>query len=108
MSSPNLAAIPGARRVGSGRSARPSHFELTARAEKVARLMNVLDRVAVDNGLDPILNAGAVAIRLASMPADGWVKAAKIAHVNAPSEVTIAAVVEGYNERARLAREVRS
>lgn len=98
----NRAQLPSARLVGNS-------FAERARREKVARLVNVLDLAVVSQlKLDPITQAGIVAMRLAAMPPEGWLKAAKAANVNPPSDASIAAVVATYTERARLSQRVSS
>lgn len=98
----NRAALPNARVVGNA-------FEQAARREKVARLVNVLDRACVAQlKLDPIRDAAEFADRLECASTETWVAASQVASVNYPSSVTRAAVVEAYRERARLACEVAS
>jgi len=84
-----------------------SSFEERARAEKVRRLVNVLDLACVEQlKLDPIVQARDFAVRLAAMSEAGWEKAARVASVNVPSATTRASVIDSYYERERLSRQV--
>lgn len=75
------------------------------RREKVMRLTNVLDRIAVERGIDPIERAGELAMLFAGKPESWWQKVAVEANVIVPSDETVKLVVAGYLDRERLGKE---
>ena len=83
-------------------------FKAARQAEKAARITNLLDRIAVERKIDPLLNAQAVidAI-LANIDAVGraWL-ATKCGLKSVPSDETMALVRQGYADRARIAETV--
>jgi hypothetical protein len=81
-----------------------SPFERAARGQKVMLLVGFIDRSAVDHGVDPLARPDRVLEALTKMNAAGWAKAAAKAHVNPPSDETIAAVRAVYERRLELAR----
>lgn len=86
--------------VQSHSSEKTSPWLRAARAEKVARLVNAIDRVAVDMGIDPIRGALLVAqVVLDELEESGWAELARAAGCNAPSADTIKAVRQVYVQR---------
>jgi hypothetical protein len=96
----NRASIAGARVVGE-RSRQSNHFERLARAEKVVRLVRVIDQHARDLDIDPIANAAAVLRSVVDLLDErGWAGTADEAKCKAPSADTICEVRRVYEQRA--------
>jgi hypothetical protein len=91
--SPHRAQLPGVRVVGDNQFAR------AARAEKVFRLVCFIDAYAIGKGVDPLRRPDLVLDALSKMTPAGWAKTAAKAHVNAPSDESIAAVRKVYADR---------
>jgi hypothetical protein len=92
----NRAVLPSARPVG---SRPPNPFERAARTEKRVLLVAFIDAYAVSKGVDPLGEPERVLDALGKMNAAGWAKTADKAHVNPPSEQTIAEVRKVYEQR---------
>lgn len=76
-----------------------------ARLERAKRLTNVLDLMAIDRAIDPLLNAGAVVTEiLDKLTENGWAVIADFAGLKSlPSIETRELVRQTYLDRARLA-----
>lgn len=87
-------------------NAQPNPHMLARRAEKVTRLVNTIDRIAVDTGIDPIRGALIVAqVVLDELDESGWAELARAAKCNPPSADTIKDVRRVYVQRDEQATD---
>lgn len=79
----------------------PNPHEVAARAKKILKLVETIDRQAVAKGIDPHGSAGRIQLVTMTWEDEHWAKVAELAGVNAPSPITREAVRQIYIARAK-------